>query len=52
MVLFFTTVNMGYIKKAILFACVFVLMNACKQNFRDSAGSNKLLITSRFIPTN
>jgi hypothetical protein len=37
--------NMGNIKKAILFACVFVVMNACKQNFRDSAGSNKLLVT-------
>lgn len=45
MVLFFTTVNMGNIKKAILFACVIVFMNACKQNFRDSAGSNKLLVT-------
>jgi hypothetical protein len=44
-VLFFTTVNMGNIKKAILFACVFVFMNACKQNFRDGAGSNKLLVT-------
>jgi hypothetical protein len=45
MVLFFTTLDMGNVKKAVLFACVIVLSNACKQNFKDNAGSNKLLVT-------
>ena len=45
MVLFITTINMDNVKKAFVFASFFVLVNACKQNFQNSAGSNKLLVT-------
>jgi hypothetical protein len=42
---FFMTINMNKLKKAILFVCILNFNTACRQNFADNTSSNKLLAT-------